>query len=176
MGRGFAGRRLWWLALGVILMGCGGRPEALSVGFVNQTHHSDADLWTIWAAAQQSVAQEIDLNPLEQSLAGASADIRPGDARALHVFPHQLQVGRTPDVLSNALLAATGMDRDNPTGLIACPQPCNVRYAAAYSFYSRDVTRYASSWEDQGDSFNFVLEYEFENQILAALGYSLKWR
>ncbi len=85
-------------------------------------------------------------------------------------------VGRTPDVLSNALLAATGMDRDNPTGLIACPQPCNVRYAAAYSFYSRDVTQYASSWEDQGDSFNFVLEYEFENQILAALGYSLKWR
>ncbi len=32
------------------------------------------------------------------------------------------------------------------------------------------------SWEDQGDSFTFVLEYEFENQILAALGYSLKWR
>ncbi len=31
------------------------------------------------------------------------------------------------------------------------------------------------SWEDQGDSFTFVLD-EFENQILAALGYSLKWR
>ena len=39
-----------------------------------------------------------------------------------------------------------------------------------------DVTQYAASWEDQGESFNFVLEYEFENQILAALGYSLKWR
>ena len=60
--------------------------------------------------------------------------------------------------------------------MIACPQPCNVRYAAAYSIYSRDVTRYAASWEDQGDSFTFVLEYEFENQIMAALGYSLKWR
>ena len=28
----------------------------------------------------------------------------------------------------------------------------------------------------QGNSFTFVLEYEFENQIMAALGYSLKWR
>ena len=52
----------------------------------------------------------------------------------------------------------------------------NVRYAAAYSFYSRDLTRYAASWEEQGDSFSFVLEHEFENQILAALGYSLRWR
>jgi hypothetical protein len=43
-------------------------------------------------------------------------------------------------------------------------------------FYSRDLTRYAASWEEQGDSFSFVLEHEFENQILAALGYSLRWR
>ena len=55
------------VALGMILMACGGRPEAVPVGFVNQTHHSDADLWTIWKAAQESVAQEVDLNPLEQS-------------------------------------------------------------------------------------------------------------
>ena len=60
--------------------------------------------------------------------------------------------------------------------MIACPTPCNVRYAAAYSVYSRHLTRYAASWEDKGDSFTFVLEYEFENQILAALGYSLRWR
>src|SRR5579862_8811321 len=74
IGRGLGGRKLGLLALGVILMGCGGRPEALSVGFVNQTHHSDADLWTLWTAAQQSLSQEIDLNPLEQSFAGAPAD------------------------------------------------------------------------------------------------------
>jgi len=61
-----------------------------------------------------------------------------------------------------------------PTVMIVCPEPCNVRYAVAYSFYSRDFTRYAASWEDQGDSFTFVLEYELENQILAALGYSLR--
>jgi hypothetical protein len=60
--------------------------------------------------------------------------------------------------------------------MIACPAPCNVRYAVAYSFYNRDLTHYAASWEEQGDSSSFVLEHEFENQILAALGYSLRWR
>jgi len=169
-------RSLWRLALGLILVGCGGRPDSLPVGFVNQTHHSDAHLWTIWKAAQETLAQQVDLNPLQRSLSGAPADIRPGDVRALKIMPHQLRVGAKPDVTSSVLLAATGLERDNPTGMIACPQPCNVRYAAAYSVYSRDVTQYATSWEDQGDSFTFVLEYEFENQILAALGYSLKWR
>ena len=85
-------------------------------------------------------------------------------------------MGSTPDIASRVLLAATAMEQDNPTGIIACPQPSNVRYAAAYSVYSRNLTPYAASWEDQGASFTFVLEYEFENQILASLGYSLKWR
>ena len=164
------------VVLEMVLAGCGGQPEPPPAGFVNQTHHSDAELWTIWKAAQETLAHEIDLNPLERSFSGAPADIRPGDARALKVQPHQLRVGAKPDVSSTVLMAATGLDRDNPTGMIACPQPCNVRYAAAYSVYSRDLTQYAASWEDQGDSFTFVLEYEFENQILAALGYSLRWR
>jgi hypothetical protein len=56
-------RNLLVLMLGMVLAGCGGRPEAPPEGFVNQTHHSDADLWTIWKAAQESLAQEIDLNP-----------------------------------------------------------------------------------------------------------------
>ena len=167
-------RTIWVLVLGMILLGCGGLPEA-PVGFVNQTHHSDAQLWEIWKAAQDTLAQEVDLNPLQRSLSGAPADIRPGDARALEIQPHQLRVGPKPDVSASILLAATGMERDDPTGMIGCPQPCNVRYAAAYSVHSRDLTQYAASWEDQ-DSFTFVLEYEFENQILAALGYSLKWR
>jgi hypothetical protein len=85
-------------------------------------------------------------------------------------------VSAEPDVSSSDLPAATGAKRSDPTGMIACPKPCNVRYAAAYSFYSRDLTQSAASWEEQGDSFTFVLEYEFENQILAALGYSLRWR
>ena len=91
-------------------------------------------------------------------------------------MPHQLRVGAEPDVSASALLATTGLERSDPTGMIACPQPCNVRFAAAYSVYSRDLTQYAASWEDEGESFSFVLEYEFENQILAALGYRLRWR
>jgi hypothetical protein len=146
------------------------------MGFVNQTRHSEDDLWTIWKAAQDTLSQEVDLNPLQRSFSGAPADIRPGDPQAQKIWPHQLRVGAEPDIASSALLAATGQERDNPTGMIACPPPCNVRYAAAYTIYSRDITRYAASWEDQGDSFTFVLQYEFENQIMAALGYSLKWR
>ena len=169
-------RNSWKLVLGLALLGCGGQPNAFPVGFVNQTRHSDADLWVIWKAAQESLAQEVDLNPLESSLSGAPADIRPGDPRALEVMPHRLRVSAEPDVPASVLLAATGMERSDPTGMINCPEPCNVRYAAAYSFYSRDLTRYAASWENQGESFSFVLEYEFENQILAALGYSLRWR
>jgi hypothetical protein len=169
-------RNLAVVVLGIVLVACGGRPEAAPAGFVNQTHHPDAALWTIWKAAQDTLAQEVDLNPLERSFSGAAADIRPGDPRALKIVPHQLNVTAEPDVSSATLAAATGEERDDPTGMIACPQPCNVRYAAAYSIYNRDITRYAVSWEDQGASFTFVLQYEFENQILAALGYSLKWR
>jgi hypothetical protein len=169
-------RNLWVFVFVAALMGCGGLPGQRPAGFVNQTHHSDAELLTIWKAAQETLAHEIDLNPLQRLSSGAAADIRPGDPRALTIQPHQLRVGPKQDVSSSVLLAASGLERDDPTGMIACPKPCNVGYAAAYSIYTGDITQYAASWEDQGESFNFVLEYEFENQILAALGYSLKWR
>jgi hypothetical protein len=168
-------RNLWKFVLGLGLLGCGGQPNALSVGSVNQTKHSDTDLWVVWKAAQESLGQEVNLNPLQRSSSGAPADIRPRDPRALEVMPHQLKVSAEPDVTADILLAATGLERSDPTGMIVCPEPCTVRYAAAYSFYGRDLTRYAPSWEEQGDSFSLVLEYEFENQILAALGYSLTW-
>ncbi|MGA9042577.1 MAG: hypothetical protein WB421_18745 [Terriglobales bacterium] len=168
-------RSLCVLVLTLILTACGAFPGAPSAGFVNQTRHTDADLWTIWNTSQQSIARQIDLNPLQQS-SGAPADIQPGDPRALSVMPRQLLVAARPDVASSVLLAATGDYRADPTGLIACPQPCNVRYAAAYSFYQQPLTRYASSWEFNGDNFSVILEYEFENQILSSLGYNMKWR
>jgi hypothetical protein len=95
----------------------------------------------------------------------------PGDA-GIERNAHQRLVGHQPDVASSVLFAATGVQRPDPT--VACPQPCNVRFAAAYSSYPRQITKFAASWEFQGDNFSTILKYEFENQILA--GCSLRWR
>jgi hypothetical protein len=156
----------------MVLLGCGGDHASLPVGFVNQTRHSDADLWTIWEAAQQSVATEVDLNPVQE----APPLILPGDARALSVEPRQLLVAPEPDVSPQLLFAETGMRRNAPTGLIACPQPCDVRFAPAYSLYRPPVVKYAASWEFAGNNFSTILQYEFENQILYSLGYDVEWR
>lgn len=166
-------RRLWVAVLGVVLTACG--DSGNRAGFINRTGHTDAQLWAIWSAAQASLAKSIDLNPLQQATSGAAPDVAPGDPRALSTVPQHLTVSSQPDVSSAALLAATGTDRPNPTGMILCPQPCNVRYTPAYSRYSPATARYAASWE-QTASFDPLLEYEFENQILFTLGYNMTWR
>jgi hypothetical protein len=116
------------------------------------------------------------LNPLEQELNNAAPQIVSGDARVWTVSPHQLVVSSQADVSSMALYAATGMSRPDPTGLISCPQPCNVNYAPAYSLYNQPATRYAASWESSNNNFDVLGEYEFENQILNTLGYDTRWR
>lgn len=158
-------------------LGCGGGPQTSlpAAGFINQTQHSNADLQAIWTEAQQSVAQQIDLNPLQVSK-NISPRVLPGDPRALSQEPHQLLVAAVPDVSPQLLFAATGEQRSNPTGMIACPSPCNVRYSTAYSFYQPELTKYAASWEFDGNNFDVILEYEFENHILNALGYDMTWR
>ena len=159
----------------VLFSGCGNGPDS-DVGFINETQHSDAQLWNLWKAAQANLSQQIDLNPLQRQFSSVAPNIVPGDSRALNVSPHQLVVSSQPDVPSAALYAATGTNRPDPTGLIVCPQPCNVNYAAAYSLYSRPASHYAASWEFAENNFNALVQYEFENQILKALGYDMKWR
>lgn len=166
-------RFLLWM---LILLGCGEPHGSAPGGFLNQTQHADAALWTIWGAAQQSVAAKIDLNPVERQALHTPPEIVPGDPRAYEVQPHQLLVASAPDISSQALFVQTGIQRADPTGMIACPQPCDVLYAAAYSLYQPPVVRYAKSWEFAGDNFSTILQYEFENQILFALGYDVKWR
>lgn len=166
------------LASLMALAGCGGQAatgSGLAPGFTNHTQHTDSQLWALWNAAQQNLSRQIDLNPLQQ-LSGSPPLLVPGDPRVWTVSPHQLTVAAQPDISSPALFAATGMTRPDPTGLIACPQPCNVQYAPAYSLYLQPVTRYASSWENSGNNFDTLVEYEFENQILHALGYDMTWR
>jgi hypothetical protein len=163
--------------LTMVLFGCGGSPHSPArAGFVNQTRHSDTELQALWAEAQQSVAQQIDLNPLQRLSNNVSPQTRPGDARAFSVEPHHLLVAAEPDVSAGLLFAATGQSRSDPTGMIACPHPCNVRYSTAYSFYQPELTKYAASWEFTADNFSVILEYEFENHILNALGYDMTWR
>ena len=177
--RGILQRVDWagWIVLTALLTGCVARPPTQTLGgFVNHTRHSDADLQAIWLTAQQSVAQGIDLNPLQQAQVNVPPDVLPGDPRAINVMPQQLTVAAVADVSSQALFAATGTRRAEPTGLIACPKPCNVRYATAYSSYDPPLTQYAASWEFDGDNFTVILEYEFENHILNALGYNTQWR
>lgn len=162
----------------LMLSGCGGVPQRQSpVGFLNHTIHTEAQLRSIWRSAQESLAREIDLNPLERQLdSDVLPDKRAGDPRALGIDPHQVEVAAERDVSAGFLYSVTGIHRNDPTGLIPCPQPCNVRYAAAYSKYKEAVTKYASSWDSQGNNFELILQYEFENQILFALNYDMKWR
>jgi hypothetical protein len=115
------------------------------------------------------VSQQIDLNPLQRVSNNVRPDTLAGDPRAWSVEPHQLLGAAVPDVSSEHLLA-TGEQRSDPTGMIEYPQPCNVPYTTAYSFYQPELRKYAASEEFAGDNFNVILEYEFENQILNALG------
>jgi hypothetical protein len=168
--------RLHLLVIGCMLFSsCENRPDA-EIGFINETQHSDAQLWGLWKAAQKNLLQQIDLNPLQQQFSNAAPDMLPGNPHVLNVSPHQLVVSSQPDVTSSTLYAATGTNRPDPTGLIVCPQPCNVSYAAAYSLYSRPASRYAASWEFSGNNFDVLVQYEFENHILKALGYDVSWR
>src|SRR5579872_740727 len=75
---GLAHQTARFLVLLGVLTGCGGVPGEGPVGFINQTQHNDADLWTIWQAAQASVAKQVNLNPVQQSQAGATAQTLPG--------------------------------------------------------------------------------------------------
>jgi hypothetical protein len=163
------------LALGTVLLeGCGGRPNS-GIGFINDTQHSDAQLFVPWTAAPRSLSQRIDLNPLQRTSVNVVPTIFPGDSRVWNVWPRHLSVSPQADV-SSATLYAAGTNRADPTGLISCPAPCNVNYSAAYSLYGQPVSRYAASWEFSGNNFDVLVEYEFENQIWHGLGYDMRWR
>jgi hypothetical protein len=139
-------RNVFTVIVTVVLLGCEGSPHSpVSAGFVNQSQHSDAELQIICTEAQKSASQKIDLNPLQRLSNNVRPDTLAGDPRAWSVEPHQLLGAAVPDVSSEDLLAATGEHRSDPTGMIECPQPCNVRYTTAYSFYQPELTKYAAS-------------------------------
>jgi hypothetical protein len=59
--------KLTALIIGILVMtACGARPADSNpnAGFINNPHHSDAQLESLWKAARQTLSQQIDLNPL----------------------------------------------------------------------------------------------------------------
>src|SRR6266446_6681602 len=90
------------LALMILLLqgSGGGGVSATAAGFVNQTQHTDAELWVLCKAAQQNLSQQIDLNPLQRALSNVPAQILPGDPRVWNVQPLQLVVAARQDVSS----------------------------------------------------------------------------
>ena len=110
--------RLRILALMVLLLeGCGGGgadANPATTGFINQTQHTDAELWALRKAAQQDLSLKIDLNPLQRTLSNVPARSLPGDSRVWNMQPQQLEVAAQQDVSSAAPLAATGMSRADP--------------------------------------------------------------
>jgi hypothetical protein len=153
----FMARRFPVIVLSTLLLtGCGGNPKP-AIGFINHTRHSDTQLWVLWKAAQLRLSQQIDINPLRRVGSSVPPNLLPGDARVWNVSPRKLTVSAQADVPSATLYAATGVNRPDPTGLISCPAPCNVSYAAAYSLYRGPVSRYAASWEFSANNFDALV-------------------
>ena len=164
------------VSITLFLLGCGATKDNsrrdVPIGFVNHTQrHSDAYLHGQWAAAQKSIATEIWINPLDEN-----PRYLPGDSRAYDVQPHQIEVDAVPDVSPDELFLETGNIRPNPTGLIPYPQTA-FKYVPAYSTPGVN-SEYAASWESSSNPADFptIIQYEFENHILAALGYDLSRR
>jgi hypothetical protein len=130
----------------------------------------------MWEKALQTLAQQVDLNPRSDPYTMQPRIFAQATRARSRVVPDDLRVAGETDIPSGALMVATGINRADLTGLIACPQPCNVQYAAAYCFYHPELTKDAASGESQAENFSALLEYEFENHILATLGYDLRWR
>lgn len=169
-----------------LLVGCGGVSSSLpgnsqSAGFVNHTKkHNMEYLWQKWAEAQQSIASEIWLNPIEVNV---PKHMLPGDTRAYQIQPQQIVIEGRPDLSPDEYFSVYGVWRADPTGEIRCPQPCDVIAAWGYSLWGNrsgaPCIHYAQSWEElpgQEPNFDKIMKWEMENHILAALGYDMSHR
>ncbi len=142
-----------------------------SAQFINHTKVSDAVLMDAWKQAQQHLAT----NPFPMSGQG-TAGSHPPDPRALNVQPKNVAVIAVPDTPISDLVKvgkAWSIDKD-PSGAIL------IDFAAGFLEYTtvHAVTMpwtrprvYAAASEVPN-----VLSYEFENIILAKLGYNVEGR
>ncbi len=138
-----------------------------SVQFVNASGVSDAVLAEQWKLAQQGLATApFPLNDQGSNMHAA-------DPRALTVQPKHVTVVSVPDTPISDLVkvdAAWAKDKD-PSGAILLP--VGLEYATCHSFACcwRKPRVYAAA-----SKIPVTLAYEFENIILAELGYDVSNR
>jgi hypothetical protein len=168
------------------LTACGGSqlapspsPSCATASFDNRTNGgvTDAQLEALWQQAQQDLAtQTIPLNPVTVLMQGAVPDLITPDSRALGVQPKCIAVIAVPDLTVAQLQAenpSTALQHNtNPTGVIHCPEGAQAKYCCAYTASNNEGV-YVTASELQ----NFgATGWEFENIILARLGYNTSGR
>jgi hypothetical protein len=142
-----------------------------SAQFVNHTNVSDSVLMDAWKAAQTNLAT----NPFPTSGQGTAGN-HPPDPRALTVQPSNVAVVPVPDTPISDLIKvdpAWKADKD-PSGTIL------IDFAAGFMEYTT-VHAVTMPWTRPrvyaaASEVPKVLSYEFENIILAKLGYNVEGR
>ena len=167
------------------LTGCGGggkfdpTPSCATTGFDNQTSGgaTDSQLQALWQQAQQDLAtQPIVLNPVAAQMQGATLQTIAPDSRATGVQPQCIAVVAVPDLTVAQLQAENPgvalQHNTDPTGIIHCPDGALAKYCHSFTASNNQAAYVAASMV-----LNFgATGWEFENIILARLGYNTAGR
>ncbi len=168
----------------VAFTGCGGSqyaptPSCAATSFDNQTNGgaTDSQLQALWQQAQQELAtQPIALNPVTVQMQGGTLQTIAPDSRATGVQPNCIAVITIPDLTVAQLQAENPgvalQHNTDPTGIIHCPAGALSKYCHSFTA-SNNQAAYVSASE----VLNFgATGWEFENIILARLGYNTSGR
>jgi hypothetical protein len=172
------------LLFAVAFTGCGGSqyaptPSCAATAFDNQTNGgaTESQLQALWRQAQQDLAtQPITLNPVTVQMQGGTLQTIAPDSRANGVQPNCIAVIAIPDLTVAELQAENPgvalQHNTDPTGIIHCPAGALAKYCHSFTA-SNNQAAYVSASE----VLNFgATGWEFENIILARLGYSTAGR
>ena len=167
-----------------VLTGCGGSqfaptPTCASTGFDNRTNGgaTDAQLQALWRQAQQQLAtQNIALNPVTVLTQGEALETVSPDSRANGVQPQCIAVVAVPDLTVAQLQAENPgvalQHNTDPTGVIHCPEGAQAKYCCAFT-----ASNNAGIYVATSQVLNVgATGWEFENIILARLGYNTAGR
>jgi hypothetical protein len=172
------------LLLVAALTGCGGSqyaptPTCAAISFDNRTNGgaTESQLQALWQQAQQELAnQTITLNPVSVLVNGGVLQTVSPDSRATTVQPQCTAVIAVPDLTVVQLQAENPgvalQHNTDPTGVIHCPDGALAKYCHSYTA-SNNRAAYVSA----SQVLNFgATGWEFENIILARLGYNTAGR